>query len=227
MLLTNRLQVIANQINEGEIVADIGTDHAYIPIYLVSHGVCHHALCSDIKTGPFEIARENVRRYQLEDKIDVRLGAGLLPYKPFEATTAVIAGMGGEIIAKILEEGATIARSTPKFVLQPMTAIDEMRQYLYQNGYNITEEHLAKEGNKFYVILTAIWEKTEVPPVEYLYIGKKLVENQDAYLPEYLSHLENTFKVAVDGMKQSKNKQENQNKYEYLLGKIYYLKKNL
>lgn len=212
--------MIADQIHANEVIADIGTDHAYIPIYLVKEGVCSHVLCSDIHNGPFEIAQDNVKSYGLSDQIDVRLGGGLSPYKKGEMQTIIMAGMGGEMIVKILQEDRPIALSVSRFILQPMTALDELRSYLYQNGFNIVKEHLAKEGNKYYVIMDVIWDRTEVPSIEYLYIGKGLLQENSENLRGYLEHLERCWSTAVEGMKQSNVPQSRMKIYQYLLVKI-------
>ncbi len=226
-MLTNRLQTIANLIKPQEKIADIGTDHAYIPIYLVREHICHHALCSDIHKGPYEIAKENVKAYGFSDQIEVRLGGGLKPYTPGEFETATIAGMGGEMIVKILQEDIAVAKSVSRFLLQPMTALDEIRLYLYQNGYNIKAEHLALEGKKYYVIFDVVWGKTPMPYLEYLYIGKGLLEENSPYLSGYLSHLKRCWSTAVEGMKQANGIEQNLEKYEYLLSKVSEFQKNL
>ena len=187
-MLTNRLQAVANMVEKGVSVADIGTDHAYVPLYLVQNDLVSRAICSDVKEGPCKIARENIREQGLQNIIEVRCGSGLSVLRPYEVNTAVIAGMGGELIASILSGDSSIAKSIRKFVLQPMTALDELRLYLYQNGYHIENEVLAKEKNKYYVIMDVIHQAVKVPEPEYLYIGKKLIENHDPLLEGYLLH---------------------------------------
>ena len=207
-------------------VADIGTDHAYVPLYLVQNDLVSRAICSDVKEGPCKIARENIREQGLQNIIEVRCGSGLSVLRPYEVNTAVIAGMGGELIASILSGDSSIAKSIRKFVLQPMTALDELRLYLYQNGYHIENEVLAKEKNKYYVIMDVIHQAVKVPEPEYLYIGKKLIENHDPLLEGYLLHKIDLYEAALKGMQLSSRKLEEEEKYQYLLTKFKFILEN-
>lgn len=225
-MLTNRLQAVANMVEKGVSVADIGTDHAYVPLYLVQNDLVSRAICSDVKEGPCKIARENIREQGLQNIIEVRCGSGLSVLRPYEVNTAVIAGMGGELIASILSDDSSIAKSIRKFVLQPMTALDELRLYLYQNGYHIENEVLAKEKNKYYVIMDVIHQAVKVPEPEYLYIGKKLIENHDPLLEGYLLHKIDLYESALKGMQLSSRKLEEKEKYRYLLTKFKFILEN-
>lgn len=150
-MITPRLECILAHINT-KTVADIGTDHAYIPIRLVQDGVCSEVIASDIKPGPVSAAKRHIEKYGLSDKIEVRLGAGLDPIGIAETEQIIIAGMGGEMIIKILSENPEKAKSS-KLVLQPMNAQAELRKFLHTNGYKITEEDIATENIKVYNIM--------------------------------------------------------------------------
>ncbi|MCH5185151.1 MAG: SAM-dependent methyltransferase [Oscillospiraceae bacterium] len=148
---TPRLTAIHNKIS-AKIIADIGTDHAYIPINAVLDGRCERAYASDIRTGPLEIARNNVVKYDLADKIALRLGAGLSAVEKGAAGEIIIAGMGGIMIRDIISNDIDKARSADRLILQPMNSAHELRRYLFENGFEIVAEDLAAEGFKIYNI---------------------------------------------------------------------------
>ena len=148
-MITPRLEMILRHIN-GESCADIGTDHAYIPIELAKKGL--RVIASDIMPGPLAIAAENVKKN--DAKVELRLGGGLSPIEKGEVDTVIIAGMGGEMIEKILSDDADKTEGVT-FVLQPMNRQAELRKYLLNNGFYIIEEDLAVEGFKVYNLIVA------------------------------------------------------------------------
>ncbi len=150
-------------IDKDVVVADIGTDHAYLPIYLVQNGAVSRAIASDIKSGPLAVARQNVAKQSLEEQIELRLGGGLSPYQMGEVDVFVIAGMGGHTIADILAADERLARSAHYLILQPMQNRHFLRSWLYEYGYGIDCEVIAREGNKFYHILKARSQNLEKP----------------------------------------------------------------
>lgn len=153
-MITPRLQCIINHINEPR-VADIGTDHAYIPIHLVENKISNYVVAGDVRRGPVDIATANVVKHKLSDKIDVRLGSGLSVIENGETDTIIIAGMGGQLISEIIAADIEKARNA-KLVLQPMNAQYELRKYLISNGFSITEEDIAIEGFKFYNVMVVV-----------------------------------------------------------------------
>jgi tRNA (adenine22-N1)-methyltransferase len=183
MELKGRLRLIADKTPTCRIVADIGTDHAYIPIYLVKNKICDMAIAADVKKGPLRSAGENIKLHGLEGEIATRLGSGLEPVQKEELDVAVIAGMGGQLISEILETSREKAQKATALVLQPMNAPEVLRQWLYENGFCIYDEELVQEGIKLYNVVCARWtgEKKEVAAI-YLYIGEKLLEKRDPLL---------------------------------------------
>lgn len=178
MKLTPRLQAIADSINEYEVLADIGTDHAFLPIYLMLNGKITKAIATDINKGPIDIAEERIKKYELEDKIEVRQGSGMTVIEPQEADAIVIAGMGGMLIAEIIEQSKPVAMITKMLVLQPMQDSGKLRRYLLQNGFEIYEEELAKEDKKIYEIIWARYtgDIKEVPNM--MDIGPIIIEKK-------------------------------------------------
>lgn len=146
-MITPRLEMILRHI-KGASCADIGTDHAYIPIKLAERGM--RVIATDIKSGPLKMGEENAAKYG--QKIDFRLGGGLSRIEKCEVETIIIAGMGGEMIEKIISEDEEKARSAT-LILQPMNSQYELRKYLAQNNFYIMEEDIAVEGFKVYNLM--------------------------------------------------------------------------
>lgn len=156
MKLTPRLQAIADQIPAGSVVADIGTDHAYIPVYLLKNRLSSHVIASDSRSGPLQAAAETFHLFNLSQAADLRLGNGLrvLTYED-KVDVAVLAGMGGETICAILDDGHQILGFGARLVLQPMTETDTVRKWLLANGFYIVQEDIAQEEKNFYEIIVA------------------------------------------------------------------------
>ncbi len=204
MELKGRLGAIAEKIPVCGVLADVGTDHAYIPMYAVMKGVCCKALATDIRIGPVKIAERNIRRCGLEERIEVRLGPGLGPVACGEADTAVIAGMGGLLINEILQDSLEKARGIKSLILQPMNAVELVRKWLYEEGFAIHEELLVSEGKKLYNIICAGWEGSSASRDDYeLYIGRELLHSSDPLLGEYLLRKLNQLNIMIDGRNKS------------------------
>lgn len=150
MELTARLRAVADLIPQGGRLADVGTDHAYLPVWLLLRGRISQAIASDLREGPLARARETARQYHVEQYMDFRLCDGLSAIRPEETDAVAIAGMGGETIAAIL--GRAPWTREKHLVLQPMTSFPELRLWLQQNGYKILKEHTAREGKRLYTI---------------------------------------------------------------------------
>ena len=179
--LSPRLQGVLGLCGTCGVLADIGTDHAYLPIAAVSQGLCKSAIASDLHPGPLEIAAKNIARAGLAGQIETRLGDGLMPISPGEADCIVIAGMGGMRIWGILLEGSLQARLAKRLVLQPQHDIVLLRKNLHSAGFEIRVEQLIREtiGGKehFYVVLAAAYTAEISPWTEREYfLGKFLLE---------------------------------------------------
>ncbi|WP_277630577.1 tRNA (adenine(22)-N(1))-methyltransferase [Atopococcus tabaci] len=177
--LSKRLSRVAQYIRKGDRLADIGSDHAYLPSALVEEGVVSFAVAGEVVPGPLERARRQVRLQGLEDSIDVRHGNGLEVVSPEDEITAVsICGMGGVLITDILERGREEGRLTgrERLILQPNVGEYNVRKWLLANSYTIVAEELVEENDKMYEIIVA--EKSETPPS---YTEKEL--KYGVYLP--------------------------------------------
>ncbi len=154
--LTERLQKIADEIVKGESVADIGTDHGYLPIYLYEEGISEKVILADVSKGSLEKAQANCEKTHPEAKFDLRLGDGLKVLAEAEVDTVVIAGMGGLLMTEILGYDTKKSHSFKKFILQPRNHVGELRFWLSENGFTIVNEQLVKETRFFCEILTVV-----------------------------------------------------------------------
>ncbi len=150
--LSKRLSTAASYVRSGAFVADIGTDHAYLPIYLVSKGIAEKALASDINERPILKARENILKYGLNDKINTEIANGLNNIEKYNPTDIVICGMGGELIAKILDSSSYVKNKNIRLILQPMTSVYELREYL-SIGFSTIAENIVLEDDKLYQVI--------------------------------------------------------------------------
>ncbi len=201
--LSPRLEKIAELVPQCNTVADIGTDHAYIPVKLVLCGKAKCAIASDIKPGPVARAEGTVEKYRLENSIDVRLGAGLETVSPGEADTIIIAGMGGILISDILKDSQNVVRSAKLLILQPMTAVLELREYLSQNGYSVCEEHLVREEDKIYNILVVTPSGNTHYSLNELYLGKGLETTAPELYADYRQRTITKLEKRIAGLEKS------------------------
>ncbi len=155
--LSPRLSAAASLIKGGGIIADIGTDHGYLPIYLIQSGKIEKAIAADIGKMPLENARKSVVQYGLADKIELRLSDGLNSFKENEVDEIVFAGMGGTLIAEKLKEAPWIKNNKLHFVFQPQSRAADLREFLFSNGFEIGEEIATHEGNRFYIAFDAFY----------------------------------------------------------------------
>lgn len=184
--ISRRLQSVASFVQEGKILADVGCDHGYIPIYLLQKKKIEKAIAMDINQGPLMRAKEHIQEWGLENYIDTRLSDGVDALKPNEAQSVVIAGMGGPLMEKILTEGEEVLETAIELVLQPQSEIGHFRKFLSENGYCITHEEMILEDGKYYPIMRVVHGKMEAQTeAEYLY-GKKLLQNRNSVLKEFL-----------------------------------------
>ena len=144
MELSKRLHAVAGLVTEGASVADIGTDHGYIPIYLVENRISPRVIAMDINRGPLERARFHIQEHGMEAQIETRLSDGLSALVPGEADTMIAAGMGGGLVIKILTQTPQVTDSLQEFILQPQSEIAKVREYLNSNGFISVAEDMVE-----------------------------------------------------------------------------------
>ena len=193
---------IADCVPVGAVLADIGTDHGKLPVYLGQKGTIKRAVAADINEMPLQKAVNNIRDHGLEDIIDTYLTDGLKGIEVFSPDCVVIAGMGGELIEQILS-ASTINVESVRFILQPMTKEESLRKYLCENGYLIYDEYIVKEG-KVYQIICAYYDgkKRTMTEGEY-YLGMVNIEKKDGLLPELIQKVLKRINVKAEGKRQA------------------------
>lgn len=186
MELSKRLYTIANQVPKGAVVADIGTDHGYVPIFLYKKEIVKRAIATDINTGPLIRAKKNIEKYHGEQIIETRLGNGLEPIKPDEIDTVILAGMGGMLIIDILDKSLDVVKGVKRIILQPQLDQQEVRKYLHKVDFKIVYEEIIYEDHKYYWIITAEPGKEEYNSISSYLFGKILIENKNPVLKSYV-----------------------------------------
>jgi len=154
--LSKRLSACLDALSSLSIIADIGTDHAYLPCYAVANGIIDSAIAIDVIDGPLAQAKATISDYGLLDSIEIRKGSGLEPLKIGEVEGVNIAGMGGKLISQLLLESIQVAHSMKKLVLQPQSGETTLRRMLFGNGFVIEDEQLIKEDGIIYTIITVV-----------------------------------------------------------------------
>lgn len=205
--LSKRLRAVAEWIVPGNVVADIGTDHGYLPIYIVKNQISNQVIAMDVRKGPLEKARKNAAEYLVSDKIQIRLSDGLNALEPMEAQTVTICGMGGRLMQRILEEGADKISAATQLILSPQSEIRCFRQYLFENGFVIEREDMLREDGQFYLLMECYqkgpvrmearlqcpdWTQKQacvessMQQETFLRFGQRLLESRNQCLKEYL-----------------------------------------
>ncbi len=204
--LTPRLKKIALLVRKGKRVCDIGTDHAYLPVYLVENKISPSCVAADIAKGPLKSACKTVEGCNLSDKITCVLSDGFDSIYPDSFDDCVIAGMGGELIADIISRAEFLKDNNRKLILQPMSSIYELRYYLYHNDFTIEDAHIVIEGNRLYYIAEVFYGKQKEPFNEHFCpcLLKHMGINEQKYLN---LQLDKTRKIVL-GLEKTKNSDE-------------------
>lgn len=205
--LSNRLSHLADMVTKDTILADVGTDHGYIPIYLVQTGKISKAYAMDIGKGPLLRAKEHIAQCGLGDYIETRLSDGVAALAPGEAETILIAGMGGGLVLHILTEGKAVVEKAKELILQPQSEIERVREYLYRNGYKIDREDMVCEDGKYYpmmhINLLEKAESIEYTPQEWKIIyrfGELLLQEKQEILHQYLLYRLSGYRQIQEGL---------------------------
>ena len=200
-----RMEEIAAQVSPASVVADIGTDHGIIPALLLESGRAKYVIATDISEPSLDKARTLFRMRRLSEKTDCRAGDGLLVLRPYEADCLIISGMGGLLIAAIIEQGMRVAKSAHSLILQPNTAQPELREFLFTKGFVAEKEILCEEHGKFYEIIVASWGKPRVLRDHYLV--SPLWEKNDVY-HRYMAQKKLRAMTALQGLLSAKEPDE-------------------
>ena len=189
-VIDKRLEAIVSRVRRGCRLADIGTDHAYLPIYLMQHGICERVIAADINESPLAVATQNINKANLQDKIALRLGSGLSVLLPDEVDDIVIAGMGGELIANLLADAPFIRSSQYRLILQPMSRPEKLREFLLTGGFTIENEEIICQGDKLYNVMQATFvNASAVTDMAQFYIGNLPADTPSIYWDRVCKHL--------------------------------------
>lgn len=215
--LSPRLQAVAELVPPGVRLADVGTDHGRLPVWLVQHGVVRQAVCSDLRPGPLSRAKALAERWEVSDRLSFRLCDGLTSIAPEEAEVVTIAGMGGETIADILHRTPWTKEPGHRYILQAMSGLDGLRRYLSGNGFNIGEETLVEEGDTLYVVLQV--QPGEMKPLSEgeIWVGRQSREMESPLRGRYLAQELQKLRRAVTGLERSQRPEDEEKKKWYAL----------
>ena len=219
VILSNRMQALTDMVTPGTVITDVGCDHGFVSVYLVQKGLSPRVIAMDVRSGPLERAREHIREYGLQDRIETRLSDGLHGLKTGEADGMICAGMGGPLMEKILTEGREQAQGFAELILQPQSEIPHFRTFLMDEGYLLLDENIIYEEGKYYFMMKVRWLgtmtddavrqkvgdswKTEgLDPGLAEKFGPLLLSRRDRILREYLEWMLTERKQIVGRMEQ-------------------------
>ncbi len=213
--LSPRLRMVADLIPSGVKLADIGTDHGQLPVWLVCQGIVPQAVASDLRPGPLSRGRALAERWGVSDRVSFRLCNGLADVAPEEAEFVTITGMGGETIADILNAAPWTTGLGHRYVLQPMSGMDGLRRYLSENGFIIDREVLVPEGETLYIILVA--EPGEMKPLTQgeIWVGRQAFGMESPLRKRYLDQELGKLHWAVRGLARSQRPEDVEKRKQY------------
>ena len=203
--MTPRLQAVADLVPPNAALADIGTDHAYLPAWLLGRGLVRRAIAADINKGPLDRARLTAQQYNCTEQMDFRLCNGLAGIAPDEVDTIVIAGMGGETIAAILQAAPWVQDGRYALILQPMSVQSDLRGWLWHNGFSIQKEEIIREGDKLYNILVASYGDAVQLTAGEEWAGRQLRDMVQPLRAEYLARLLEKVDRAIAGISRGRS----------------------
>ncbi len=224
--LGERMLMAARMVRNGNAVADIGTDHAYLPAYLILRGISPKALACDVRKGPLENAKKTVETYSIEDKVTLRLSDGFDEIEPFEADDFIMCGMGGTLMEELVSRTYWLKDKRKRLIVQPQSHAEDIRRFFIENGFEILFEDACIDSGKLYCAMAAEYTgKFQEKSISYIYSGelpkcrkkeaKLYLENINARLkkkldaerihgtPENAEHLEkvtNELEETINGM---------------------------
>lgn len=207
LILTNRLKTAAELVRSDRKTVDVGTDHGYLPAFLVINGKTDSAIAADIGIGPLENAKKTIDKYGLSDKISTVLSNGLEKI-PNDTEEIIICGMGGTLIAEILGNAEWIKNKNIHLVLQPMTHSYDVRKFLCENGFYIDTEKFCTDDGRDYVVISAYYSGENVIRDDfYYYFGDKVsdgTKTEKSYIKRQYFYIRSRF----EGLKKSGNEAE-------------------
>ncbi len=221
--LSQRLLALARLVPRGARVADIGTDHAFLPCYLVKEGIASFVIGVDVHEGPYQAACRTVKAYNVAEQVEIRRGNGMTVLQPGEVDVVIIAGMGGSTSRDILEKSPRVVEKLKKMIFQPMNGAEVVRRWLAEHGWVITGEDIIYEDKRFFVVIAV--EKGEQTPLteEEITYGPLLIKQKHPLLEEVLQKDVEAMQEILKQLAKSQN-QESKVKAEEFNRKIHMAK---
>ena len=197
--IPKRMLAIANLVDNSKVLADVGCDHAYISINLLENGKAERIIASDLREGPLNIAKDNIKLEGFEERIETRLCAGLCGYEAGEVDTILISGMGGMLVKEILSESIDVVKRADTLILEPQSDLRVVRAYLKDIGFEIIDEDMLNEGGKYYQIIKAVKSKERMEVCDDIgamaenEFGPILIKKKHPVLLEFLKKRKNHY----------------------------------
>ena len=201
--LPERLAAIAGFIENGASVADIGTDHGFVPVYLAQNGLARRIIASDMSAASLETARGTAKKHGVADNIEFITAQGLAGIGEHDADTVVISGLGGETIAGIIRDAPWTRRSDMRLILQPQSKINELCRYLHLCGYALIGAKLARDSGRLYIAMLVCGGNSDSGLEPELELLTRLMQSGDPLLADYFDELIAKTRLALEGMKSS------------------------
>ena len=204
--------MVSKMVRHGKAIVDVGTDHAYLPTYLILNDIIPNAIAADLREGPLENARQTVGKYEVSQKIKLVLSDGLKNLEGCGLTDFVIAGMGGNLISTILSESKWVEKKGNHFVLQPQSHAEDLREYLMSRGFEIIREDITSEGRHLYLAMEVTYAGkvkafTDEEREENICFGK-IWESDSPKKVEFMEAYENRLYVKRNALLLSQNDEE-------------------
>ena len=197
--LSNRLLACCDYVNHGDRIADVGCDHGYLSIHLLTRGIARSAIASDVAEGPLQSAMRNARKYGVGNKISFHLSDGVQNI-PRDFDTLVCAGMGADTMISILEAAPWLRDSRYRLILQCQSKRPELRKYLYSQGYAIRRETLAQDGKFIYTVMDVVYAPGQSLTGAEYYVTPALLQSGSPLLPAFIARVTDGIRKTVDGL---------------------------
>ena len=205
MKISDRLQTCAGLVRQGNVAADVGTDHGYLALYLLQEGICPRVYASDLREGPLSAARRSAKQMGVYKNITFRLSDGLSDLPMEEIDTVILAGMGGETIIHILEREPAVLVPEKQLILQPQSKTPELRRWLAAHGFTVCREVLSRDGKFLYTAMEAVYSgrrESLSPGREWM--PETLLLSGEPLRKEYFARVKDSVRMSVEGMRRAK-----------------------
>lgn len=208
MKLSARLRSCADLVRRGNTAADVGTDHGYLSIYLLQEGICRHVYASDLREMPLAAAKRNAARAGIGDQITFCLSDGLAALPMERIGTVICAGMGGDNMIEILKAAPAVREGFRQLILQPQSAVSQLRKWLTDQGFSIRQEKLSRDGKFIYTAMEVYFGDGRPLTPGQQYMPPWLLASGDPLMPDYFRRVKDSVRQSVEGLRRAKRKEQ-------------------